>query len=63
MCVCPIEKVVDVLLALKLFAKDVGASEDLLTDGARAKTSANFQKYVYQHWYYIENTRRRYTLG
>ena len=34
--VFPTEKEADVLLALKLFAKDVGAPEALATDGARS---------------------------
>ena len=35
----------DVLLALKLFAKDVGALEDLVTDGDRTETSAEVRKF------------------
>ena len=38
--VCPFEKESDVLLALKLFDKDVGVPETLVTDGAKAETSA-----------------------
>ena len=34
------EKESDVLLTLKLFAKDVGLPEDLVTDGTKAETSA-----------------------
>ena len=34
--VCPLEKESDVLLALKLFAKDVGVPEALVTDGTKA---------------------------
>lgn len=45
MFVCPMEKEADVLLALKLFAKDVGAPEALVTDGARAETSAEIKKF------------------
>ena len=39
------EKEADVLLALKLFAKDVGIPEALVTDGARAETSAEIKKF------------------
>ena len=42
--VCPIERESDVLLALKLFAKDVGAPA-LVNDGARSETSAEVRTF------------------
>ena len=39
------EKEYDVLLALKLFAKDVGVSEALVTEGAKAETSAEVKRF------------------
>ena len=40
-----LEKESDVLLALKLFAKDIDLSEDLVTDGAKAETSAEVNRF------------------
>ena len=43
--VCPLEKESDVLLALKLFAKEIGVPEALVTDGAKAETSAEVKRF------------------
>ena len=43
--VCPLEKESDVLLSFKLFAKDVGVPEALVTDCAKAETSAEVKKF------------------
>ena len=43
--VCPLEKESDLLLALKLFAKDVGVPESLVTDGVKAKTSKEVKRF------------------
>ena len=53
MFVCPMKKESDVLLALKLFAKDVGAPEDLVTNWARVWTSdevRNVVSILVLHW-------------
>ena len=43
--VCPMEKEPNDLLALKLFAKHIGAPEDLVTDGVKAETSAEVKRF------------------
>ena len=45
MYVCPLEKESDVLLALKLFDKDVGVPEALVTDGTKAETSTDVERF------------------
>ena len=44
-CVCPLEKESDVQLVLKLFAKDVGVPEALVTDGSKDETSAEVKRF------------------
>ena len=50
------EKEAENFLALKLFAKDVGVPDALVTDGAIAETSAEIKKFLYHQWNYTEIT-------
>ena len=53
MFVCLTEREADACLALKLFAKDVGAPEDLVTNWARVWTSdevKNVVSILVLHW-------------
>ena len=44
-CVCPLEKESDALLAMKIFSKEIGMPEALATDGSKAETSADVTRF------------------
>ena len=61
--VCLLEKESDVLLALKQVAKDVGVPEDLVTNGTKSETSAEFKRFCINVGTTLKILEKGYAMG